>query len=154
MKRKVYSQHKVRTSTQDRTLDSMFPLASKNTVSPLDVTMAEPPNTPSNSLRGREIKESECLLTSVKDLRRKVQKGKHRRELVFCTYFQGELTDCFQSELTEILEKHIFVGIVDLHRCLSLIQYSTKLYLVNHDALAYVLSFMTFLVSYGFTNTQ
>jgi hypothetical protein len=28
------------------------------------------------------------------------------------------------------------VGIVDLDRCLSLIQYSTKLYLVNYDTLA------------------
>jgi len=72
----------------------------------------------------------------------------------FARFFQGELTDCFQSELTEILEKHIFVGIVDLHRCLSLVQYSTKLYLVNHDALAYVLPFVTFLVSYGFTHIQ
>lgn len=40
-------------------------------------------------------------------------------------------------DLTEILEKHIFVGIVDLDRCLSLLQHSTKLYLVNHGALAY-----------------
>jgi len=39
-------------------------------------------------------------------------------------------------ELSEILENHTFIGIVDIHRCLSLIQYSTKLYLVNHDALA------------------
>jgi hypothetical protein len=29
------------------------------------------------------------------------------------------------------------VGIVDLDRCLSLLQHSTKLYLVNHGALAY-----------------
>jgi len=41
-------------------------------------------------------------------------------------------------DLSEILEKHIFVGIVDLDRCLSLLQHSTKLYLVNHGALAYV----------------
>lgn len=41
-------------------------------------------------------------------------------------------------DLSEILEKHIFVGIVDLPRSLSLVQYSTKLYLVNHGSLAYV----------------
>jgi len=41
-------------------------------------------------------------------------------------------------DLSEILEKHIFVGIVDLDRCLSLLQHSTKLYLVNHGVLAYV----------------
>jgi hypothetical protein len=38
--------------------------------------------------------------------------------------------------LSEILEMHTFVGIVDFDRCLSLIQHSTKLYLVNHGALA------------------
>lgn len=36
------------------------------------------------------------------------------------------------------MEKHIFVGIVDLERCLSLIQHSTNLFLVNHTALALV----------------
>jgi len=44
---------------------------------------------------------------------------------------------CF-LELSEILEKHTFVGIVDTHKCLSLVQYSTNLYLVNHSSLAYV----------------
>ena len=34
--------------------------------------------------------------------------------------------------------KHAFVGIVDLSLGLSLIQYSTKLYLVNHTSLACV----------------
>jgi DNA mismatch repair protein MLH1 len=38
--------------------------------------------------------------------------------------------------LTEIIENHFFVGIVDLERGLSLAQHSTKLYLVNHGALA------------------
>lgn len=75
MKRKVYSQHKVRTSTQDRTLDSMFPLASQKEV-------ASSSDVGKTMTKGREIKESECLLTSVKDLRKKVQKGKHRRELL------------------------------------------------------------------------
>jgi hypothetical protein len=85
MKRKFYSQHRVRTSTQDRTLDSMFPLASQNTVvSPSNVATADSPNTPSNALT-RGVMESECLLTSVKDLRKKVQKRKHRRELLLPT---------------------------------------------------------------------
>lgn len=39
-------------------------------------------------------------------------------------------------QLSEILEKHTFVGIVDLDKCLSMIQFSTNLYLVNHAALA------------------
>ena len=47
------------------------------------------------------------------------------------------------SELTEIIEKHIFVGIVDLTKTLSLLQHSTRLYLVNHCSLAYVTSRLT-----------
>jgi DNA mismatch repair protein MLH1 len=39
-------------------------------------------------------------------------------------------------ELTEILQKHVFVGVVDLVRELSVVQVMTKLYLVNHGALA------------------
>lgn len=42
------------------------------------------------------------------------------------------------TDLTEIIKKHTFVGIVDGYRCLSLIQHATKLYLLNHAALAYV----------------
>ncbi|KAG8766722.1 DNA mismatch repair protein [Serendipita sp. 397] len=38
--------------------------------------------------------------------------------------------------MTEIIKEHIFVGIADYERCLSLIQHETKLYLVNHAALA------------------
>lgn len=53
-------------------------------------------------------------------------------------------------ELTEIVEKHIFVGIVDINRCLSLIQYSTNLYLANHDALAWVS--LSLLSHHGMTN--
>lgn len=46
-------------------------------------------------------------------------------------------------ELAEILQKHVFVGVVDLGRCLSLIQHAKKLYLVNHGALWYVLQLST-----------
>ncbi|PFH48093.1 hypothetical protein AMATHDRAFT_6132 [Amanita thiersii Skay4041] len=117
--KKVYSQHKVRTSLQDRTLDSMFPV-----VNPSQVVSPSQKEDPSSSVveppppvKTREIKESECFLTSVKNMRQNIIKNKHNR-------------------LTEILEKHTFVGVVDLNRCLSLIQYSTNLYLVNHSALA------------------
>lgn len=48
-----------------------------------------------------------------------------------------QLTDGAHEELTEILQRHTFVGIVDVNKCLSLIQHSTKLYLVNHGAIAY-----------------
>ncbi|KAF4616529.1 hypothetical protein D9613_008578 [Agrocybe pediades] len=113
--RKVYSQHKIRTSIQDRTLDSMYKIANPNHT---QVEDSAPASTPTNSKdKSRDVKESQCFLTSIKDLRQRVLKGKHR-------------------QLSEILERHTFVGIVDIHRCLSLIQYSTKLYLVNYDALA------------------
>ena len=36
------------------------------------------------------------------------------------------------------MAKHVFVGVVDLQKELSLVQYSTKLYLVGHGALGYV----------------
>lgn len=114
IKKRTYSQHKVRTSLQDRTLDSMFPVVNP---AQLEKSSANPSDTQSPTPKSRDIKESECFLTSVQDLRKALVKGKHR-------------------QLTEILEKHTFVGIADLQRCLSLIQYSTKLYLINHAALA------------------
>ncbi|KAF8962298.1 DNA mismatch repair protein MutL [Flammula alnicola] len=129
-KRKVYSQHKVRTSLRDRTLDSMFPVVNQATQVEASPSKS-PQTTPANTLsKSREIKESQCFLTSVKGLRQMLVKGKHR-------------------QLSEILEKHTFIGIVDLHRCLSLIQYSTKLYLVNHDALAEELFYQLGLRQFG-----
>ncbi|KAG6831060.1 hypothetical protein H0H92_012983 [Tricholoma furcatifolium] len=115
--KKTLSQHKVRTSLKDRTLDSMFPVAN-----PLQITKSssqgkDQTESTTGTLRSRDIKESQCMLTSVVTLRQKIVKAKHRL-------------------LTEILEKHTFVGIVDLQRSLSLIQHSTKLYLVNHGSLA------------------
>ncbi|KAJ3554935.1 hypothetical protein NM688_g2846 [Phlebia brevispora] len=106
--KKTLSQHKVRTSQSDRTLDSMFPVINP---SQKDNSSAQEP------LKPPEIPESDCLLASVKILRERIALGKH-------------------EELTEILQKHTFVGIVDLGRCLSLIQHAKKLYLVNHGALA------------------
>ncbi|CCM04736.1 uncharacterized protein FIBRA_06924 [Fibroporia radiculosa] len=130
--KKTLSQHKVRTSMQDRTLDSMFPIV--NPTQPAH-NGAGTSNTPTDEpilqpLRVREIKESQCYLTSVRNLRQEVQRGKH-------------------SQLSEILEKHTFVGIVDIHRCLSLIQHSTKLYLVNHGALAEELFYQLGLRQFG-----
>ncbi|KAJ3813073.1 histidine kinase-like ATPase [Lentinula aff. lateritia] len=125
--KKVYSQHKVRTSLQDRTLDSMFPVANP---SQIDKGPAESNPQPQSLPRSRQVKESECFLTSVTTLRNRIVKGKHKL-------------------LTEILEKHTFVGIVDVDRCLSLIQYSTKLYLVNHGALAEELFYQLGLRHFG-----
>lgn len=40
------------------------------------------------------------------------------------------------ADMTEIMAKHAFVGIVDEIQSLGLVQHSTKLYLVNHSSLA------------------
>ncbi|EEB91579.1 hypothetical protein MPER_10039, partial [Moniliophthora perniciosa FA553] len=121
--RKVYSHHKVRTSLQDRTLDSMFPVANPSQIQSSSDNASGKKGKPGGDTpaipqsRYRDVQESDCNLTSVHNLRKAVQKQKHKG-------------------LSEILEKHTFVGIADLDRCLSLIQHSTKLYLVNHGALA------------------
>ncbi|KAG6879008.1 hypothetical protein C0992_005898 [Termitomyces sp. T32_za158] len=115
--KKTLSQHKVRTSLKDRTLDSMFPVTNPAQVAGSSSQGQVQDEPSARTLKSREVKESTCFLTSVLDLRRKIMKGKHR-------------------QMTEILEKHTFVGIVDLQRSLSLIQHSTNLYLVNHGSLA------------------
>jgi DNA mismatch repair protein MLH1 len=139
IKKKTQSQHKVRTSLRDRTLDSMFPVANPAQIHGIDDSEPgadPPPNVP----KSRDIQESECYLTSVRDLRASVTQSKHNRECSnFCLHTPVLKVQIFVVvDLSEILEKHIFVGIVDLDRCLSLLQHSTKLYLVNHGALAYV----------------
>ncbi|KAH9926723.1 DNA mismatch repair protein MutL [Fomitopsis serialis] len=135
--KKMLSQHKVRTSLQDRTLDSMFPVFSPSQQRSGNGSGGGSPNTgtgtgtpPQNAPRVREIKESQCYLSSVKQLRAAVVKGKH-------------------NNLTEILQKHTFVCIVDVNKCLSLVQHSTKLYLINHGALAEELFYQLGLRQFG-----
>ncbi|KAJ7889722.1 histidine kinase-like ATPase [Mycena leptocephala] len=124
--KKTLSQYKVRTSLQDRTLESMFPVVNPTRIEGVSSAKGKSADTS----KSREIKESECILTSVKRLRQNAIKGKHK-------------------QLSEILEKHTFVGIVDLNKCLSLIQHSTKLYLVNHGALAEELFYQLGLRQFG-----
>ena len=75
------------------------------------------------------IPESECDFTSIQELRREIGKAN-----------QGEsvISILLMVDVGDIMLKHAFVGIVDLSLGLSLIQYSTKLYLANHTSLAYV----------------
>lgn len=65
----MYSHHKVRTSEKDRTIDSMFPILNKSQ----DIE----PTESSSSSKIPEIEESECILTSVQNLRNEVVKSKH-----------------------------------------------------------------------------
>ncbi|RDB30347.1 DNA mismatch repair protein Mlh1 [Hypsizygus marmoreus] len=130
IKKKTLSQHKVRTSLKDRTLDSMFPVANPAQITKSSSSKGQPDEPSPAIIRSRDIKESECFLTSVTKLRQNLHKGKHKH-------------------LTEILEKHTFVGIVDLPRSLSLVQYSTNLYLVNHGSLAEELFYQLGLRQFG-----
>lgn len=118
--KKLSSQHKVRTSVQDRTLESMLPMSN---------TSRSDAGNSGKALRLGEVKESKCDLTSIVQLRGSIMKNIHH-------------------DLTEIIRNHTFVGIVDDVHCLSLIQHNTKLYLVNHAALAeemfYQLALMQF----------
>lgn len=118
--RKSLSQHKVRTSLQDRTLESMLPV---NDPSRLD-------DSSGRAVRLGDIKESQCSLTSIAELRQSVTKNVHQN-------------------LTEIIRNHIFVGFVDDIRCLSLIQHSTKLYLVNYATLAEEMFYQLALRQFG-----
>ncbi|EIN08836.1 DNA mismatch repair protein MutL [Punctularia strigosozonata HHB-11173 SS5] len=152
-KKKVASQHKIRTSMQDRTLDSMFSVAGPSQPpsthltktrsqyhrgdegdDAIDVDADQPPSTaptPTATVHRRhEIKETECWLSSIAALRQAVQKDRH-------------------NLLTEILCAPVFVGIVDLDKCLSLIQHAKCLYLVNHAALAEELFYQLGLRQFG-----
>ncbi|KAI9430776.1 hypothetical protein BJY52DRAFT_1199953 [Lactarius psammicola] len=64
----------------------------------------------------RETQQSTYYLTSITTLGDNVTKGRH-------------------TELMDILQKHVFFGVVDPVCELCVVQVSTKLYLVNHGAL-------------------
>ncbi|KAF8548260.1 DNA mismatch repair protein MutL [Imleria badia] len=119
---KLYPHHKVRTSLHDRTLESMIPV--------LNPSRSDGDDVSKKAVGLRDIPESSCDLTSILELRKLVQKSVHH-------------------DLTEIIKKHTFVGIVDDYRCLSLIQHATKLYLVNHAALAEEMFYQLALMQFG-----
>jgi DNA mismatch repair protein MLH1 len=91
------------------------------------------------------IPESECEFTSILELRQEVKAKGNRGGS--CSHFSRRARARAESALEsrgtalivdacDILLKHAFVGIADLHMGLSLIQYSTRLYLANHTSLA------------------
>ncbi|KAK4687504.1 DNA mismatch repair protein MLH1, partial [Tremellales sp. Uapishka_1] len=136
---KPAANYKVRMDPTNRTLDSMLPpqdpsqlagfahtenderplkrRATGNEEEPVDiddererVVVDEPRD------RSREIPESICEFGSILELRKAAKKSGNK-------------------DAMEILQKHAFVGLVDKDLCLSLIQYSTKLFLANHAIL-------------------
>ncbi|KAI0826460.1 histidine kinase-like ATPase [Irpex lacteus] len=122
--KKTPSHHKVRTSQQDRTLDSMFPILNPSQIPSAEADLHRP------TIKVPDIPLSKCNLGTVLELRDTMYSDKH-------------------EGLTEILQKHIFVGIVDFGRCLSLIQHSKKLYLVNHGALCEEFFYQLGLIQFG-----
>jgi len=84
----------------------------------------------------KEIQESACELSSIKDLRKRIIVKEHQGMPPKLFSRPCYYPDAFTQGLHEVLEGHVFVGIVDLDRCLSLVQHSTQLYLLNHGSLA------------------
>ncbi|CDU25734.1 related to MLH1-DNA mismatch repair protein [Sporisorium scitamineum] len=174
---KGYPQHLVRVDAKTRTLDSMFGSNSRingkkraldaeghESSSTPDALMAETPaedesestshrratmhssdsfadsNGAGSSLasmvkRSRQalsvrISDSDCSLTSVRRLRSQITKSQHRN-------------------LTDVVQNHTFVGVVDLDKGLSLIQHETRLLLVNHDAMIREFAYQLVLRQFG-----
>jgi DNA mismatch repair protein MLH1 len=132
--KKVYSQHKIRQSDTERTLDSMIPLTQASRISSDPAIAVSEEDAASEKTRFKEITESACYLTSVMNLRKELVAGKHSSAKAYSSIDDADVT--LHLGLTEIIQKHIFVGIVDLDKCLSLVQHEAKLYLVNHESLA------------------
>ncbi|GAK63938.1 DNA binding protein [Moesziomyces antarcticus] len=79
---------------------------------------------------GVRVTDSDCSLTSVRQLRAHIGKAQHRN-------------------LTEVVQNHTFVGVVDLHKGISLIQHETRLLLVNHDAMIREFAYQLVLRQFG-----
>ncbi|CED84675.1 DNA mismatch repair protein-MLH1 family [Phaffia rhodozyma] len=79
---------------------------------------------------GGLVRTSECRLTSIVRLRNLVKEKRH-------------------NLVSEIIKDHKFVGIVSCERTQSLIQHNTKLYLVNHAAIADELFYQLGLCQFG-----
>ena len=148
-KKKVAPKNLIRTSAADRTLDSMFPVVPSNRTPPqpqpqtqaaTDGIDEEPPAhvRRESSKKTKEMPESPCELTSIRDLRKRILVKEHQGTSPTLGFHP---TRCYYSNtvtrgLHEVLEGHVFVGIVDPDRSLSLVQHSTQLYLLNHGSLA------------------
>lgn len=146
----------------------MFPVAhpSQRPSKESEIDGSTSPATPP-VLKTQEIKESQCFLKSVRDLRTAVMKAKHTRQCHLLAVHLPSITasshathnttrstlakpcPAFPAELGEILAKHTFVGVVDATRCLSLVQHNTRLYLLNHGALAAELFYQLGLRQFG-----
>lgn len=82
------------------------------------------------------IAQSECALTSVRQLRKEVIEARHEGALLLHMDCLAEGADVRRvAGLDALIKGHIFVGVADLDSCISMIQHQTKLYLVNHASI-------------------
>ena len=86
-----------------------------------------------SEVKGREVAETPCEFTSITELRRLARKKGNLGERLIAALD----TNRFGTDVSEIMQQHAFVGIVDRQMCLSLLQHGTKLYLVRHASLGY-----------------
>ena len=96
-KKKTYSYQKVRISLEDRTLDSMFPVRNPIQIQDHGTSTKgkEKVSAEGTPAKLRDVKESECMLTSVKTLRQNVAKMRHRREcLVARSWLMNSIHVC------------------------------------------------------------
>ncbi|KPV72610.1 uncharacterized protein RHOBADRAFT_29774 [Rhodotorula graminis WP1] len=124
---KVAPNKLVRTDAQSQTLDGLFPTIPS--ASKLRKATTTSGATAHRSARVR-IAQSECALTSVKQLRKEVLEARH----------QG---------LEDVVKNHIFVGVADYATSQSAIQHGTKLYLANHAVFAEELFYQLGLRQFG-----
>ncbi|KAH9822544.1 hypothetical protein DFH28DRAFT_1181229 [Melampsora americana] len=61
-----------------------------------------------------KIEESVCMLRSVRKIRKQIEESK-------------------DPDLGNLILRHVFVGVVDLHKGYSMIQHETRLYLIKHS---------------------
>lgn len=102
LKKKVASQHKVRTSAADRTLDSMFPVmnpihnSSKGSGTSDQIGVSQLVKKSSQPHKVVVIEESKCFLRSVHALRDAVVKAKHNGKKLSCLAAFSS-AECFQA---------------------------------------------------------
>lgn len=114
--------YKVRIDPANRTLHSMIAVVNPSQLSktgPGGEPQVDTANAASWAapLKSDDLgSETDCDLTSIRELRQAV-------------------LDNQSSELTELLAKHVYVGLVDQQSCLALVQHGTRLQLVNYAAL-------------------
>lgn len=134
----IYAYNMNRNDTQDRTLDSMI----SRTQVPRKRPLQEMEDVFTESANGHmpmavETDDGQANrprvqinLTTVKELRAEVMEKKH---------------DIF----TDILSRHVFVGIADEDLSTALIQHETSLYLVSYDAIAESFFYQIGLAEFG-----